>query len=183
MIIVMGLPGAGKTTILKNLNCKLPVVSYGTLMFEVAKERWNLSNRDELRKMPLPQQKEAQKLAYEKLAKMGKIILDTHCSINTPNGYLPGLPFENLSKLSVDALVLITADLEEIKERRSRDSSRVRDNDDVAMHAEMNRAYLATYSAITGAPAFIIKNNDGLLDNSIAQLKGLIKRLYGEEYA
>ena len=45
----------------------------------------------------------------------GKVILDTHCSVATPSGYYPGLPFEFLKLWKVEALMYVTADVEELK--------------------------------------------------------------------
>ncbi|MEM4359678.1 MAG: adenylate kinase [Candidatus Bilamarchaeaceae archaeon] len=172
MIIVMGLPGAGKSTVLKGLRTDYRILNYGDLMLEIEKEKYGIKDRDEMRKLPIEKQKAAQKLVAERLAKeKGKIILDTHCSISTPSGYYPGLPFDFLKGLSVDALVLITADPKEIEMRRATDPTRRRDVDDVALHDAMNKAFLAAYSAFTGAPAVIINNRQGRLEEAVAALQ------------
>ena len=178
MIIVMGLPGAGKTTILSTLKQKRTeyvIANYGDLMFEIEKEKGWVTVRDEMRKLPIEKQKQAQKLVAKKLAKeKGKFILDTHCSVNTPKGYYPGLPFSLLKDLTVEAVVYVTARSEEIKQRRENDPSRVRDLDDVAEHDSLNRSYLAAYSAFTGAPAIIINNTHGEVEKSVVQLERIL---------
>jgi adenylate kinase len=183
MIIVMGMPGAGKTTILKSLKTDYKLVNYGDLMLEIEKKEFGIKDRDEMRKLPIEKQKVAQKLAAEALSKMpSKTLLDTHCSISTPSGYFPGLPFELLKMLKVDSLVLVTANVEEIAERRRTDKTRVRDTHPpdyiefhVGLHDFMNKSYLAAYSAFTGAPAVIIHNKQGRLEESVAQLQALLK--------
>ncbi len=175
MIIVMGLPGAGKTTVLKGLDTDYKILNYGDLMLEIEKEKFGVKDRDDMRRLPIEKQKEAQRLVYEKLSKMeGKIILDTHCSVSTPKGFFPGVPLDYLKMLKVDALVLITADVEEVAKRRTEDPTRKRDVDDVALHDQMNRAYLATYSAATGAPAVVIMNRQGKVDEAVAQLQKVL---------
>ncbi|MCX8198158.1 MAG: adenylate kinase [Candidatus Micrarchaeota archaeon] len=171
MIIVMGLPGAGKSTVLSaasSAKCKL--VNYGDLMLEIASKKFGVKHRDELRKLDVAKQKQVQSAAANALAKMkGKVVLDTHCSISTPKGYLPGLPFSLLSKLKVDCLVLITAPIEEIVERRRQDKSRIRDEqspESLSEHDFMNRAFLASYSAFCGAPAVVIVNRNGKLEEA-----------------
>ena len=181
MIIVMGLPGAGKTTLLKSLtNKEYKIVNYGDLMFEIEKEKFGIENRDDMRKLPIEKQKLAQEMVGKKLAQMGKekqkYLLDTHCSISTPSGFYPGLPFSLLKDLTVHALVLVTADVVQIQKRREKDSNRVRDKDDVALHDQMNKSYLASYSAFTGAPASIIKNEDGKLQEAINQLEDILRK-------
>lgn len=176
MIIVMGLPGAGKSTILNGLKTDYKILNHGDLMFEIEKEMFDVKDRDDMRRLPIEKQKQAQKMVYEKLSKMeGKIILDTHCSVSTPNGYLPGVPFDYLKILKVDALVLITADVKEVAERRASDPTRKRDVDDVALHDEMNKSYLASYSAFTGAPAVIIYNRQGKVEEAVEQLQKILK--------
>jgi len=192
MIIVMGLPGSGKSSVLKGLKTDYKILNYGDLMFDIEKEKFGIKDRDEMRTIPIEKQKEVQKLVSARLATMepsapsspeaklpkkedGKLILDTHCAVNTPRGFYPGLPFEFLKHLKVDALVYITADVAEIIARRANDPTRKRDNDDLATHQRMSECYLAAYSAFTGAPATIIFNRQGKLEEAVAKLQGLLK--------
>lgn len=171
----MGLPGAGKSTVLKGLKTDYKILNYGDLMLEIEKEHFGVKDRDDMRKLPIEKQKQAQKMVYEKLSKeQGKVILDTHCSVNTPNGFFPGLPFDYLKMLKVDAVVLVTADPKEVAERRASDPTRKRDSDDIALHDNLNRAYLASYSAFTGAPAIVIFNRQGKLEEAVAKLQSLL---------
>jgi adenylate kinase len=178
MIIVMGLPGAGKSTVLSAASSKYKIINYGDLMFEIAK-RFGVVHRDEIRKLSPSVQKEIQAEVGKTLANMTeKFILDTHCSISTPKGYLPGLPFSILSNLKVEYLVLITAPPEEIIQRRNVDTTRVRDKEDIDSlleHDSMNRSFLATYSCITGAPAVIIVNRNGKLKEAQEKLLSLLE--------
>ncbi len=180
MIIVMGLPGAGKSTVLAVAKDKgWEVVNYGDLMMEIAKEKHGVADRDNLRKLPAAKQKAIQKEVGEKLAreKRANVILDTHCSINTPGGYLPGLPFDFLSKWSVERLVLVTAPAKDVLARRAKDKTRVRDEqsaESLAEHEQMNRAYLACYSVLTGAPASIVVNADGQLEQTREKFSALL---------
>ena len=172
----MGVPGAGKTTVLKGLESDYEIVNYGDLMLEIEKKEFGIKDRDEMRKLPIEKQKMAQKMVAEHLAKMeGKVILDTHCSVATPSGYYPGVPFEFLKLWTVESLVYITATPDELKERRESDPTRKRDVDNIALHDEMNKAYLAAYSAFTGAPAVVIYNRNGKLEDAIAQFKSILK--------
>ncbi|MBN1169903.1 adenylate kinase [Candidatus Micrarchaeota archaeon] len=175
MIIAMGLPGAGKTTVLKSLNTDYEIHNFGNLMFEIEKENFGIKDRDEMRKIPIEKQKQVQKMVYEKLSGMGdRVILDTHCSVSTPKGFFPGVPFEYLKLLKVDALVLITADVEEVKKRRAEDPGRKRDDDDIGLHDQMNKGYLAAYSAFTGAPAVVIVNRQGQLEKAVEKFQKIL---------
>ena len=176
MIVALGVPGAGKTTVLKGLKGDYKVVNYGDLMLEIEMKEFGIKHRDEMRKLPIEKQKLAQKLVAEALAKMhGKVILDTHCSVATPSGYYPGLPFEFLKLWNVEALVYVTASVEELKARRENDPTRKRDVDNIALHDEMNKGFLAAYSAFTGAPAVVIFNHNGKLEEAVAKFQALLK--------
>jgi adenylate kinase len=178
MIIVMGLPGAGKTTVLKGIKTDYKIVNYGDLMFEIEKKKYKIKSRDEMRKLPIEKQRLVQSAVARALAMENKkLILDTHAAICTPSGYYPGLPFEFLRRLKVEKLVYITAPPEEINERRQKDPTRARDIqtiDEIKEHDNINIAYLAAYSAFTGAPAVIIHNRQGKLEEAIAKLQALL---------
>ena len=54
-IIIAGIPGAGKTTVIGKAREEVSVkfVNYGDLMFEAARSRGDVTNRDEIRSLPL----------------------------------------------------------------------------------------------------------------------------------
>ncbi|MGV8177068.1 MAG: adenylate kinase [Candidatus Bilamarchaeaceae archaeon] len=178
MIIVMGLPGAGKSTVLEKAKGEYSVLNYGTLLLEIWKKEYGITDRDQIRVQPVEKQREAQKAVGKFLGKQkGKVILDTHCSILTPSGYLPGLPFDVLGLIKVDGLVMITGDPDEIAQRRSNDPTRQRkaDPEEIREHDGINRSFLAAYSAFSGAPAKIIMNRNGKLDDAVTELKTILK--------
>ncbi len=176
----MGLPGAGKSTVLSAADGSgYKMQNYGTLMLEIAKEKCKITGRDSLRTLTPKEQSAVQEAVGKMLAKeKGKLLLDTHCSINTPSGYLPGLPYSLLKNWDVERLVLITAPIADIMARRQKDSTRTRDmqnEESLAEHERMNLAYLAAYSALSGAPATIIVNRNGGLDEARAKFLSLLK--------
>lgn len=181
MIIMMGVPGVGKSSVLNGIRQRKPdysIVNYGDLMLEIFREKYGVQNRDEMRKAPVSQQKAVQKAVALKLSKMeGKTILDTHCSIQTPKGYLPGLPFGLLNELNVERLILLSATVDEIYGRRRNDPSRTRevDRDEIVEHDQMNKAYLAAYSAFTGAPATVLMNRDNRLQETVERFASLLE--------
>ena len=174
-IIVTGIPGVGKTTVMetaakaRNLN----VVVYGSVMLEVAQRKGLVKARDEMRRLPAETQKEIQREAASSIARMGDVIVDTHCSIKTPKGYLPGLPVWVLEALKPSAIVLVEADEKEIQGRRRNDTSRKRDEDSleaIAQHQEYNRRFAAACATLTGATVHTVRNRDGKVEESIAQI-------------
>lgn len=179
-IIVTGVPGVGKTTVMEAAAkaADLTVVVYGTEMFEVAKAKGLVEDRDEMRKLDPEVQKEIQKAAAENIAKKGDVIVDTHCSIATPKGFLPGLPAWVLENLQPSAIVLVEATDTEIAGRRAKDETRVRDADTpeaIGAHQAMNRSFAAAYATLTGATVQVVMNHDGRVDDAIEQILPVVK--------
>ena len=174
-IIVTGIPGVGKTTVMEAAAEKAAakIVVYGTQMFDVASAKGLVEHRDDMRRLDPSVQKEVQMAAAETMAAMGDIIVDTHCTIKTPKGYLPGLPAWVLEKLKPTSIVLVEADAAEIKGRRESDETRNRDEDSLASieeHQEQNRRFAAAYSVLTGATVHTVYNHDGRVDDAIEQI-------------
>ena len=59
VIVVTGIPGVGKTTVMKKAaeGINVEFVTFGTIMEEIAKEMKLVKDRDEMRKLTLDQQK------------------------------------------------------------------------------------------------------------------------------
>ena len=128
LIVVTGIPGVGKTTVMKQAaqGMDIQFVTFGTVMVEIAQELGLVENRDDMRKLTLEQQKELQIKSAEKIAQMQNVILDTHCTVKTPQGYMPGLPEWVITRLKPRAIVVVEADPKEIFDRRAGDSSETR---------------------------------------------------------
>jgi len=139
-------------------------------MFEMAQAEGLVSDRDEMRKLPVSVQRDLQKRAAEKIAKMDDVIVDTHLTIKTPAGYFPGLPKWVLDAMKPEMIVVIEASATEIFERRKKDTTRKRDFDtveDIEEHLKVNRYTAFACSMYTGATVLILKNNDGELENAV----------------
>ena len=95
---------------IKNHDKSVDVISFGTLMFEIAKKN-GLKDRDELRKLPVAEQQNLQKMAAEKIAEHNEqiVIIDTHAFINSTEGYYPGLPEHVLKIIKPTNFVTVTA--------------------------------------------------------------------------
>ncbi len=184
LVIVAGIPGVGKSTVISRaleLSSKdYKLVNYGTLMFENAKDKGWVKDRDELRKLPQEKQKENQKLTAKKIAEMARnenILIDSHASIKTPKGFLSGFPEYVISLLKPDLFVLVEADDEEIFNRRNKDKSRVRDGDsleEIHLHQNINRAVAMSYSVLTGCTVKVIYNHDNGLDKAAEELSNIL---------
>jgi adenylate kinase len=119
-------------------------------------------------------QKKLQKMAAQAIAKIeGNVIIDTHCTVKTPKGFLAGLPDWVLRELMPDMVILVETDEDQILSRRLNDPTRVRDPDtsrEIALHQEYNRAMAAAYSMVSGCTVKIVKNQDFLLDRAVADM-------------
>ena len=175
VVIITGVPGVGKSTVIDAAQKAkgYKVVVYGTEMFNVAKARGLVKDRDEMRKLEPSVQREIQEQAGHAIAQMGDVIVDTHCTIKTPRGYLPGIPAWVAQALKPKQFILVEADPKEIVGRRSNDPSRVRDPDseaDIASHQAVNRGAAMTVSVLTGATVAIVVNADGKVDETRDQI-------------
>lgn len=127
-LIVVAVPGAGKTTILKRLVEKvsgLRVVNFGDLMLEEAVKRFGITDRDEMRRRIRPRDyRVLQEDAAKRIAEMeGDVVVDTHAAVKTPFGYYPGLPSRVVETIDPDAIVFLEFRPEDILSRRMRDLS------------------------------------------------------------
>ena len=180
LIVVTGIPGVGKTTVMKKAaeGMDIEFVTFGTVMSDMAIETGLVKDRDEMRNLTLDQQKNLQIKSAERIASMGNIILDTHCTVKTPKGYMPGLPEWVIKRINPTAIVVVEADPEEIYNRRVNDPSRNRDPDTVeqiAEHQMMNRAAAMAYSALSGATVKIVFNHDNAIDSAVKQAAPVLK--------
>jgi len=183
VVVIAGIPGSGSTTVLTKALEELDYVhvNYGDVMLEIAMDDRLVEDRDSLRKLSPDLQKEVQKNAAQSIrdkSEQSNIIVDTHCTIKTPSGFLPGLPKWVLDQLKPDMFVLMEADGDEILKRRISDTTRVRDSErlkDINLHQEMNRAAAMTYAVLTGATVKIIENHDNRLDEAVEDMVKTLK--------
>ena len=180
VIVVTGIPGVGKTTVMKKAaeGMDIEFVTFGTVMVDIAKETGLVKDRDEMRTLTLEQQKDLQIKSAEKIASMGNVILDTHCTVKTLKGYMPGLPEWVIKKLNPTAIVVVEAGPEEIYNRRTNDATRNRDPDSkekIAEHQQINRAAAMAYAALTGSTVKIVINHDNAIDDAVKEAEPVIK--------
>ena len=121
-VVIVGIPGVGKTSLVTRIvelinaekHCA-SVHSYGTVMMGEA-EGSEISDRDNLRHLPVSQQKDLQKQAATKISELTDdvVFIDTHAFISTDEGFYPGLPYHVIQILEPTHLIAISARPEEI---------------------------------------------------------------------
>ena len=176
-IILVGIPGVGKTTllttmveILKDHKKNVVVINYGSLMFDVAKEN-GLTDRDQLRKLSVSEQQRLQKLAADQISNHEEevVIIDTHAFINSPEGYYPGLPEHVLKIIKPTNFVSVSAKPEEIYNRRMKDDTRNRDKITLAnikKELDVQSGMISACAVITGSPVRLVLNGEGKIDEA-----------------
>ena len=175
-VIIVGIPGVGKTSLVSKVvellrvkKVSVNVSIFGTVMFEEAKKN-GIKDRDDLRKLSVPEQKKLQSMAAKKIASMTDdiVIVDTHAFIATKEGYYPGLPHNVLEILMPDSFIMISARPEEIYNRRMKDTTRNRDIvsiEAIKKELDVTSAMLSTCSILCGSPIKMILNSEGKIDD------------------
>ena len=152
-----------KMDILKNME-------FLTVMMDEA-EKTEISDRDNLRRLPVSQQKELQKQAAKKIAELTDdvVFIDTHAFISTKEGFYPGLPNHVIEILEPTHFIAISARPEEIYNRRMKDDTRNRDKisiEGIKKELAVQDAMLSSCSVLSGSPMKVILNNEGKIDEA-----------------
>ena len=176
-VVIVGIPGVGKTSLVQTIVSKLnennidtSIHSYGTMMLEEAK-KIGIKDRDELRRLPVERQKELQKNTAKKISdlKNNIIFIDTHAFISTQEGFYPGLPNHVIQIIQPTHFIAISARPEEIYNRRMKDETRNRDKvsiESIKKELAIQDSMLSTCSVLSGSPMKVILNNEGKIDEA-----------------
>ena len=176
-VVIVGIPGVGKTSLVTRIvellngdKQRASVHSYGSVMMN-EDEINNISDRDNLRHLPVSQQKELQKQAAKKISELTDdvVFIDTHAFISTKEGFYPGLPNHVIQVLEPTHLIAISARPEEIYNRRMKDDTRNRDKisiEAIKKELAVQDAMLSSCSVLSGSPMKVILNNEGKIDEA-----------------
>jgi adenylate kinase len=189
-IIVAGIPGVGKTTVLQELeaagqrrNIPIKIVNFGDVMNRMFKNSGRELHRDHMRRQDINQQTRIQQQAARKIAKMsGKssLIVDTHMFVRTTDGIWPGTPKRVLEALRPSLIVLIEAEPDEVAKRRIMDNTRERGSETVEeakADLEWSRYMASANAVLAGIPIQIVVNHEGQQHQAAKDLLSLIEKL------
>ncbi len=184
-VVIVGIPGVGKTTvvdkvqeILRKKGVDVNYIVFGSAMMKEA-EKIGVKHRDDMRKLPVAEQRKLQVSASSEIAKMDSdvLLVDTHLFIRTKEGYWPGLPNDVATALAPTHLILVMATPNEILARRRADTSRNRDlasEDEIAEELEIAKNMLNSLALITGATMIYVKNSEGKADEAATKIVSAI---------
>jgi len=184
-IVLVGIPGSGKSTILQEVARQIPnvtIVNYGDKMLQEAASEG--VTRDLLRKMPFEEQKHIGMKAARKIIQQETgdvVIIDTHALIRTSIGYCPGLPLEVLQLISPIAYAFVECLPHIILERRAKDNARTRDEEtieDLQMHLDLTRSFLTACCMQTGSLLCRIQNSHSEISQNALPLLNLCRSIH-----
>jgi adenylate kinase len=191
-IIVTGIAGVGKTTIIKELKRisnekkkNISICNFGTVMDSLLKDKGMLLKRDDIRKQKIKKQQSIQIKAAETIVKRLKkeiLIIDTHMFIPTEAGFLVGLPYQVLKKLEPSLLILVEASAKDILKRRNFPSNRNRDKqniEEIELALNWSRYIASACSTLVGIPVKIIVNKEGKQKQVAENLFSIIDEQFG----
>lgn len=161
--LLTGISGVGKSAVIKNCHAEFTQVNFGDLVLEIAKESGLAKTRDELKEIDAHTTRHLQRRVVARLKQMtGKVLLDTHLTIESPYGFFPGIPFWIAEELNFKTIILIEAPPQEILKRRNKDTSvRKREKstiEEIITQRDMDRNAALVLSIMTGPPVKIIEN-------------------------
>src|SRR3989304_7200916 len=179
-VVLVGIPGVGKSTVvnkiqetLKSKGITVEHIIFGSVMMKEA-EKIGVLHRDEMRNLPVSQQRKLQLSASIEISKIKSDILlvDTHLFIKTAEGYWPGLPIYGATALSPTHIILIEATPSEILPRRIKDTTRRRDivlEKDIIEELSIAKDMLSVLAVLTGASIMYVSNTEGKADDASAK--------------
>jgi adenylate kinase len=188
-IIVAGVPGVGKTTVLQELetvakerNVPIKIINFGNVMNELFKKRGVEIHRDHMRKEDITIQAKIQEEAARMISKTtgnSALVVDTHMFVRTGDGIWPGTPRKVLEALDPSMIILIEADAEEVARRRASDTSRYRDSqnlEDAKADLQWSRNMASAIAVLAGVPIQIVQNQNGQQRQSAEDLLRIIEK-------
>ncbi len=188
IVVVGGVPGAGKTSVIRRAREieDFDYVNYGDIFFRIAKERYGIEHRDDMRRrLSIHEYRDLHRLVAEEIHRIDMrdlskpVVVDTHFTIATPVGFYPGFPSYVIEKIPAVAWVLIEGEPEEIRARREKDAGIRRRGggieDDIWTHQDLNRSAALLYAYRTNGAVYIIHNRQGRLEDAARELAEVIR--------
>jgi len=140
-----------------------------------------VDSRDELKTLDTETNKRIQRQAAEEIVEEAEekdVIVETHAAIQTPYGYIPGLPKWTIENLDPSKIIMLDASAEEIWQRTQGDNDRDREHrsvEGIEQYRQVAREMAATGSVLTGAYLTVIENHDGQAEKAAENLVDVLR--------
>ncbi|WP_318569868.1 adenylate kinase [Salinigranum marinum] len=171
--VVSGVPGVGSSRVTEaavaSLDEQYELLNTGDVLLEEALgSGFDVSGRDDLADLRPRELRRLQRLMGEYVAAIASepethVVLNTHLVVTTAAGFVPGLPPEVLTEVDPNAFVLVEADPDVIRDRRTGSdyrSYRVDDRLGIEFQQSMSRTAAFAYATSVGAPIALVENTD-----------------------
>lgn len=175
--IISGVTGVGLSSVCqetrRRLSDEYTLINFGDSMLEQAATVGITTDRDELSSLSRREIRRLQRRAGEYVADRAetqRILLATHLTVKTEDGYIDGLPNDVLSDVSPTQFVILEADPETIIERRDR-SDRVTGTTSpraIEFEQHLNRAAVFEYARGQDAPIEYVENESDVEEAAAA---------------
>jgi adenylate kinase len=179
-IMVTGVPGVGKSSICRHVSMPESIIplEFGRLMLRLGKEKGLIQRYEELEALDLALRSELQAAVVEQVLRessMGTVLIDGHLVVDSAEGFVPGFPADQLSRIRLDAIMILTAPANDIVKRRIRrrggDSAEVDTRRDRITLHESLATQAALFYALQGESILdVIENAEGELDKTVDQV-------------
>lgn len=190
-VMILGIPGAGKTTRIREAKEKLlydiRVHITGDVMADLARQRYSgrIRAKDDIRKILTPSEQEqlqlqATKTIGEDCSVQGYVhLIDCHLTTATSGGFLFGLAPEHLNNYRPDVMIYLSPPLQDVLENREKDKTRKRDVETLEQlkrHEQVNLSLLKIISEITSTPLVVTHDGNGKISEFIDILQDTIEK-------
>ena len=190
--VIFGIQGVGKSSIAKGVVAErkdYTRIHWGQHSLSAAKEDGLANDIDEVRKLPVRDQKMLQLRVSRNIANLldedrtKNYIIETHAALKTRQGYMPGLTPEILAMLKPELFIVIESDAKDIYHRRILDETRKRDHDktveDIQLNLDATKWFATNFTIFSNASLMVVKNVEDNLDIAVNEVLSALK-LYDE---
>lgn len=187
-IMVTGVRAVGKSTLVSHTSVPsgLTVYNYGHEMEKLGKINKILKDKTELEELNLPKRKKLQRLVAEEIDADHTpfpILVDGHLIVDSPSGFVPGLPMECIRKLKFTGIILLHTKPPEIIERRKVLAKKYNmipqwDSEDrIEFHHRILRQACVNYMIQSDAHFEEIENVQGKLDSTVKRFLEVLEQM------
>ncbi len=183
----LGVAGVGKSYLIDKARDEITGINVGYVnigdeMYAALLSKYPRLERDEIRNLSVKEQDETRAHVMEDIARMSMrqlTIIDTHATIETPDGYMPGMTPEMFRQLLPCGIILIEDSEEAIQARRVKDNEsgkryRNPDPENIRRHQRINREVVNLIAAASNTPVIhIIRTGDITKDTKLVNAEML----------